>query len=85
MTKIYIAGPMTGHLHHNFPAFFAAEEMLKPAYDVVNPARLSIELAAPIFETCYGIPIPYVGHEEFYHLVIEAIGRETRSRLVHRT
>lgn len=40
---IYIAGPMTGYPEHNFPAFFAAEELLKekfPDAQIVNPARL---------------------------------------------
>ena len=40
MTKIYIAGPMTGIKDWNFPAFFAAEKQLENlGYDVVNPAH----------------------------------------------
>jgi len=38
--RIYIAGPMTGHPDHNFPAFHAAAERLRKAgWDVVNPAE----------------------------------------------
>lgn len=49
MTKIYIAGPMTGYKDWNFPAFFEAEEqLLKLGYEVINPAHNdgpTIELA----------------------------------------
>jgi hypothetical protein len=41
---LYIAGPMTGLPHHNFPLFFKAERMLKKlGYKVVNPARMDVE------------------------------------------
>lgn len=37
--RIYVAGPMTGILDHNFPAFHAAANRLREAgWDVVNPA-----------------------------------------------
>jgi nucleoside 2-deoxyribosyltransferase len=37
--KVYIAGPMTGKEHHNFPAFFEAEEQLvKMGHEPLNPA-----------------------------------------------
>ena len=37
--RIYIAGPMTGHAEHNFPAFHAAAKRLHEAgWEVVNPA-----------------------------------------------
>jgi hypothetical protein len=40
MTKVYIAGPMTGYPKWNFPAFFEAEAQLeKLGYEVVNPAH----------------------------------------------
>jgi len=40
VTTIYIAGPMSGLLEFNYPAFFAAAEQLTAAgYDVLNPAR----------------------------------------------
>ena len=44
MSKIYIAGPMTGISEFNFPAFFAKEEELRSYdYTVFNPARKDIE------------------------------------------
>jgi hypothetical protein len=41
--RAYIAGPMTGIEHHNFPAFFKAEAFLRekfPYGTFINPARL---------------------------------------------
>ncbi len=38
--RIYIAGPMTGLVEHNFPAFHAAADRLRRAgWDAVNPAE----------------------------------------------
>jgi hypothetical protein len=38
--RIYIAGPMTGHPNHNFPAFHAtAERFRKAGWNVANPAE----------------------------------------------
>jgi hypothetical protein len=38
--RIYIAGPMTGLVEHNFPAFHAAADRLRKAgWDAVNPAE----------------------------------------------
>jgi len=38
--RVYIAGPMTGHLDHNYPAFHAAAQRLRDAgWDVANPAE----------------------------------------------
>lgn len=38
--RLYVAGPMTGLLGHNHPAFHAAADDLRAAgYDVINPAR----------------------------------------------
>jgi len=35
--RIYIAGPMTGHADHNYPAFHAAADRFQRAgWDVVN-------------------------------------------------
>jgi hypothetical protein len=49
MTKIYVAGPMTGYDQWNFPAFFEAErQLLKLGYEVINPAHsdgTTLELA----------------------------------------
>lgn len=40
MTKVYIAGPMTGYEKWNFPAFFEAEAQLEAlGYEVINPAH----------------------------------------------
>ena len=44
MTRVYIAGPMSGIADHNFPAFFAAEDALsRMGYEPVNPARIDVE------------------------------------------
>lgn len=38
--RLYIAGPMTGHVDFNYPAFFRAADALRSAgYDPINPAR----------------------------------------------
>lgn len=38
--RIYIAGPMTGHPDHNFPAFHAAAERFREeGWEVANPAE----------------------------------------------
>lgn len=40
ITRIYIAGPMTGLVDFNFPAFFAAEKALQASgFETANPAR----------------------------------------------
>ena len=42
MTRIYIAGPMTGYPELNFPAFHAAANSLRAqGYDAVNRQRLT--------------------------------------------
>ena len=38
--RVYIAGPMTGHADHNYPAFHAAAERFRAAgWEVANPAE----------------------------------------------
>lgn len=38
--RVYISGPMSGYPHLNYPAFFAAEELLRAAgHEPLNPAR----------------------------------------------
>lgn len=40
MSRVYLAGAMTGKPWHNYKAFFDAEEILmSEGYEVVNPAR----------------------------------------------
>ena len=41
MTRVYLAGPMTGYEHFNFPAFDAAAvDLRERGYEVVSPAEL---------------------------------------------
>jgi len=40
LRRVYIAGPMTGHADHNYPAFHAAAERFRAAgWEVANPAE----------------------------------------------
>lgn len=42
MAKCYIAGPMTGYLEFNYPAFHrAADRLRKMGFQVVSPAELN--------------------------------------------
>lgn len=42
MKRVYISGPMSGLPNHNFPAFYAAADLLRVAgFDPVNPAELN--------------------------------------------
>ncbi|WP_295991646.1 DUF4406 domain-containing protein [Rugamonas sp.] len=42
MTRTYIAGPMTGHIDLNFPAFHAAAAGQRAAgHEVINPAEIN--------------------------------------------
>jgi hypothetical protein len=47
--KVYCAGPMSGHVDYNFPAFFAASEFLEQqGYTAINPAQLDIDAGYPL-------------------------------------
>jgi nucleoside 2-deoxyribosyltransferase len=42
MTRIYIAGPMSGYVDHNFPAFHSkAAELRAKGFDVISPAEIN--------------------------------------------
>lgn len=44
ITKLYIAGPMTGYPECNYPTFhLAAESLRKAGFEVVNPAEVHID------------------------------------------
>ena len=44
MRTAYLSGPMRGHPQYNFPAFFAAEQVLvRLGWNVLNPARMDLE------------------------------------------
>lgn len=39
--RLYLAGPMSGYVQFNFPAFYAAtDDLRKRGYDIVSPAEL---------------------------------------------
>lgn len=38
--RVYISGPMTGYTEYNFPAFFAASDVVRSlGYEPINPAE----------------------------------------------
>lgn len=44
MSRVYLAGPMSGHDDFNFPAFFKAAELLKAeGHEVFNPAQKDLD------------------------------------------
>ncbi|WP_322080153.1 DUF4406 domain-containing protein [Burkholderia cenocepacia] len=58
--KIYVAGPMTGHPHLNFPAFHAEAARLRAlGYEVVNPAELNADPSAGWLE-CMRVDIKHL-------------------------
>ncbi len=52
MTRIYIAGPMTGYPELNFPFFnTAAKSLREQGHDAVNPAEIVTDQSAD-WQTC---------------------------------
>ena len=41
--RLYLAGPMRGHEHYNFPAFFRVAEHLASRFEVINPAQVDVD------------------------------------------
>lgn len=57
-TRVYVAGPMAGKEHHNFPAFHAAARRLRDmGHEVVNPAELNADPGDRTWEECMRIDI----------------------------
>lgn len=45
LTNIYVAGPMSGYINHNFPAFhFVASGLRSVGWIVINPAEFNVGL-----------------------------------------
>lgn len=50
--KLYVSGPMTGYIDHNFPAFNAAAEKVRSlGYEAVNPVDINTDTNTP-WVTC---------------------------------
>jgi hypothetical protein len=48
MTRVYIAGPMSGYPGHNFAAFNAwAAKLRETGYDVANPVDINPDATTP--------------------------------------
>lgn len=61
MTRLYVAGPMTGLPEYNFPAFRAAARQLRAVgYDVLDPSR-------------HGADVPGYGWADYMRLGIRDV------------
>ena len=53
VTRVYVAGPMTGYVDKNFPAFTRAAKALRESgYVVINPAELDADEPERTWEAC---------------------------------
>lgn len=60
MTRLYLAGPMSGIQSLNFPAFHAAAARLRAdGHDVVNPAEINTDPLTP-WEVCMRADIAHL-------------------------
>ena len=58
--RVYVAGPMTGIVEHNFPAFNEAARRLRElGLEVINPAELNVGLEAD-WAACMKGDIPHL-------------------------
>lgn len=52
MSRIYVAGPMSGYKDHNFPLFNVVSDTLRSlGHEVVNPVELNPDVGTP-WEDC---------------------------------
>jgi hypothetical protein len=62
-TKVYLAGPMTGLPHGNFPAFNAAAQNLRgKGYVVFNPAEVE-DVMNKTYKECLKIDVDWIFEE----------------------
>lgn len=60
MTKVYLAGPMSGIEHHNFPAFDeAAAELRGRGYEVISPPELDSQKSRDAARDSHGVTDVY--------------------------
>lgn len=77
MRTIYIAGPMRGIKHFNFPAFDAAKELLRRDYEVVSPADL--DRAQGFDETDFPNDFDWVDLQSIGFSLHDAIDRDVKA------